>query len=67
MALQLLFCLRKTSRSKFQLVNLFLLPVVASPPVENMRSTGAEEAGTTRISFAAGAICLHRQCLSSKI
>ena len=41
----LLFFVRKISFSKLKSVSLFRFPVVASPPIENIRSTGAVDAG----------------------
>ena len=41
----LLFFVRKISFSKLKSVSLFRFPVVASPPIENIRSTGAVHAG----------------------
>ena len=38
------------SRSKFLSLSRFLFPLVASPPVENMRSTGAVDAGVDKTS-----------------
>ena len=48
----LLFFVRKISFSKLKSVSLFRFPVVASPPIENIHSTGAVDAGVDSRSNA---------------